>query len=216
MQSFSWLRTRYGIDNVKLCIRDTKSSSGTYINGKRLSPQGLFSDYIEIFPTDVINFGEDCIVDGTSYKAVTITVASPHSSTPPVIPTIVAVQTITPKSKVMKSAGSISSLTSSQWDAKSDLNSVKDDNQEMYHADIDLEFDAVWQGINQGLEPHVRKYLLIAQPCTKNLVAAGAFDTLQTSVSLEFSKAGLLGKKTGSGTLGQKKKYNMSQSSLKV
>ncbi|KAJ3308858.1 hypothetical protein HDV04_000738 [Boothiomyces sp. JEL0838] len=190
----------------KLCIRDTKSSSGTYINGKRLSPQGMFSDYIEIFPTDDINFGEDCVVDGTSYKAVSIKVILPQSQGTPPMPALVPLQTVAPKTKIMKPGGSISSLTSSQWDAKSDNNSVRDDNQEMYHADVDVEFDAIWQGINQGLEPHVRKYLLIAQPYTKNLVGAGAFDTLQTSVSLEFSKADLLGKKSGSGNIGQKKK----------
>ncbi|OUM61728.1 hypothetical protein PIROE2DRAFT_44935, partial [Piromyces sp. E2] len=44
-------------------IKDTGSSSGTFLNGKRLSPQGQESTFFELNNGDVIKLGEDCQVN---------------------------------------------------------------------------------------------------------------------------------------------------------
>ncbi|KAJ3312711.1 hypothetical protein HDU76_002821 [Blyttiomyces sp. JEL0837] len=41
-----------------------ESSSGTFLNGHRLSPQALESPKIELHDGDVIKLGEDCEVNG--------------------------------------------------------------------------------------------------------------------------------------------------------
>ncbi|KAI8807903.1 hypothetical protein BJ742DRAFT_811173 [Cladochytrium replicatum] len=54
----------------KVYIQDTKSSSGTFLNGRRLSPQGEQSENYELKEGDLIQLGEDCEVNGTIHKRV--------------------------------------------------------------------------------------------------------------------------------------------------
>ena len=49
---------------IQVYLRDTKSSSGTFVNGKRLSPMGVESEKVELKEGDQISLGEDCEVDG--------------------------------------------------------------------------------------------------------------------------------------------------------
>lgn len=58
------------IIDKKLCIKDTQSSSGTFLNGQRLSSQAEESDYIELITGDEVALGEDCDVDGVLYQRV--------------------------------------------------------------------------------------------------------------------------------------------------
>ncbi|CAD6910413.1 unnamed protein product, partial [Tilletia laevis] len=54
-------------ENGKIYIRDLRSSNGTFINGKRLSPEGCESDAAEIKNEDLLEFGIDIVAeDGQS------------------------------------------------------------------------------------------------------------------------------------------------------
>ncbi|KAG8953780.1 hypothetical protein FRC03_011659 [Tulasnella sp. 419] len=46
-------------EDGKIFIRDVKSSNGTYINGERLSPEGVESDPFELRTDDILEFGID-------------------------------------------------------------------------------------------------------------------------------------------------------------
>ncbi|KAI0635032.1 hypothetical protein C8Q77DRAFT_1156387 [Trametes polyzona] len=48
-------------ENGKIYIKDVKSSNGTFINGERLSPEGLESDPYELKSDDVVEFGIDIV-----------------------------------------------------------------------------------------------------------------------------------------------------------
>lgn len=48
-------------ENGKVYIKDCGSSNGTFLNGKRLSPEGEASEYVEIKSGDLIDFGIDII-----------------------------------------------------------------------------------------------------------------------------------------------------------
>lgn len=52
----------------KVYIKDVKSSNGTFINGERLSPEGVESDIFELHNNDMVEFG----IDITSEDAKTI------------------------------------------------------------------------------------------------------------------------------------------------
>ncbi|KAI9008416.1 hypothetical protein BC832DRAFT_424378 [Gaertneriomyces semiglobifer] len=70
-----------GYTDGKLWIQDTKSSSGTFVNSRRLSPQGVESAKTELCDGDVIRLGEDCEVNGVIHNAVIVKlVLSPSSS----------------------------------------------------------------------------------------------------------------------------------------
>ncbi|ORX50279.1 SMAD/FHA domain-containing protein [Piromyces finnis] len=57
-------------ENGKFYIKDTGSSSGTFLNGKRLSPQGQESTFFELNNGDVVKLGEDCQVNKVLHKCV--------------------------------------------------------------------------------------------------------------------------------------------------
>jgi hypothetical protein len=61
-------------ENGKFYIKDTGSSSGTFLNGKRLSPQGQESSFFEICNGDIIKLGEDCQVNKILHKCVILKV----------------------------------------------------------------------------------------------------------------------------------------------
>ncbi|KAJ3152295.1 hypothetical protein HDU89_001515 [Geranomyces variabilis] len=63
-----------GFVDGKLYIQDTKSSSGTFLNAKRLSAQGLASAKFEVHDGDVIRLGEDCEVGGVIHQSVVLKV----------------------------------------------------------------------------------------------------------------------------------------------
>ncbi|KAF8137168.1 hypothetical protein EV363DRAFT_1253657 [Boletus edulis] len=48
-------------DNGKIFIKDVKSSNGTFINGERLSPEGVESEPFELKNDDIVEFGIDII-----------------------------------------------------------------------------------------------------------------------------------------------------------
>ncbi|KAG1733163.1 hypothetical protein EDB19DRAFT_1639852 [Suillus lakei] len=48
-------------DNGKIYIKDVKSSNGTFINGERLSPEGVESEPFELKNDDIVEFGIDII-----------------------------------------------------------------------------------------------------------------------------------------------------------
>ncbi|KAI0360813.1 hypothetical protein OH77DRAFT_1393258 [Trametes cingulata] len=48
-------------DSGKIWIKDVKSSNGTFINGERLSPEGLESEPYELKSDDVVEFGIDIV-----------------------------------------------------------------------------------------------------------------------------------------------------------
>jgi pSer/pThr/pTyr-binding forkhead associated (FHA) protein len=52
-------------------VQDTKSSSGTYVNLKRLSEQGMESGFTELHNNDIIKLGEDYNQNGgTAFLAI--------------------------------------------------------------------------------------------------------------------------------------------------
>ncbi|TFK86123.1 hypothetical protein K466DRAFT_600587 [Polyporus arcularius HHB13444] len=48
-------------ENGKIYIKDVKSSNGTFINGERLSPEGLESEPYELKTDDIVEFGIDIV-----------------------------------------------------------------------------------------------------------------------------------------------------------
>ncbi|KAJ3223921.1 hypothetical protein HK099_000517 [Clydaea vesicula] len=58
------------IFNGKIFIQDTKSSSGTFLNSQRLSPQQVESSKIEVHDGDIIALGEDCDVLGVIHQCI--------------------------------------------------------------------------------------------------------------------------------------------------
>ncbi|KAG1791173.1 SMAD/FHA domain-containing protein, partial [Suillus plorans] len=46
-------------DSGKIYIKDVKSSNGTFINGERLSPEGVESEPFELKNDDIVEFGID-------------------------------------------------------------------------------------------------------------------------------------------------------------
>ncbi|KAF8063539.1 hypothetical protein FPV67DRAFT_1585724 [Lyophyllum atratum] len=48
-------------DGNKIFIKDVKSSNGTFINGERLSPEGLESDPYELKSDDIVEYGIDIV-----------------------------------------------------------------------------------------------------------------------------------------------------------
>ncbi|KAM5534745.1 hypothetical protein V8D89_011609 [Ganoderma adspersum] len=48
-------------ENGKIFIKDVKSSNGTFINGERLSPEGLESEPYELKTDDIVEFGIDIV-----------------------------------------------------------------------------------------------------------------------------------------------------------
>ncbi|KAG1845605.1 SMAD/FHA domain-containing protein [Suillus tomentosus] len=48
-------------DSGKIYIKDVKSSNGTFINGERLSPEGVESEPFELKNDDIVEFGIDII-----------------------------------------------------------------------------------------------------------------------------------------------------------
>ncbi|OCH86578.1 hypothetical protein OBBRIDRAFT_761124 [Obba rivulosa] len=48
-------------ENGKIFIKDVKSSNGTFINGERLSPEGLESEPFELKTDDIVEFGIDIV-----------------------------------------------------------------------------------------------------------------------------------------------------------
>ncbi|KIM79867.1 hypothetical protein PILCRDRAFT_823052 [Piloderma croceum F 1598] len=48
-------------ENAKIFIKDVKSSNGTFINGERLSPEGLESQPYELKSDDIVEFGIDIV-----------------------------------------------------------------------------------------------------------------------------------------------------------
>ncbi|KAK0446113.1 hypothetical protein EV421DRAFT_1734172 [Armillaria borealis] len=48
-------------ENGKIYIKDVKSSNGTFINGERLSPEGVESENFELKSDDIVEFGIDIV-----------------------------------------------------------------------------------------------------------------------------------------------------------
>ncbi|KAF7361203.1 FHA domain-containing protein [Mycena sanguinolenta] len=48
-------------EDGKIFIKDVKSSNGTFVNGKRPSPQGLESEPFELKSDDIVEFGVDVV-----------------------------------------------------------------------------------------------------------------------------------------------------------
>ncbi|KAI9329242.1 hypothetical protein DFJ73DRAFT_665053, partial [Zopfochytrium polystomum] len=62
-------------ENGRILIQDTKSSSGTFVNGRRLSPQGQESAKVELRDGDVVQLGEDCVLNGVMHKCIVVKVS---------------------------------------------------------------------------------------------------------------------------------------------
>ncbi|KAJ1532454.1 hypothetical protein HK405_001082, partial [Cladochytrium tenue] len=65
-------------------VQDTRSSSGTFVNGHRLAPQGQESPRVELRPGDTVQLGEDCELNGVQHRSVVLQLrtAGPPSSAP--------------------------------------------------------------------------------------------------------------------------------------
>jgi pSer/pThr/pTyr-binding forkhead associated (FHA) protein len=53
--------------DAKIYLQDTGSSSGTFLNGSRLSPAGVKSRPFELVDGDRIQLGEDIVLDGRKF-----------------------------------------------------------------------------------------------------------------------------------------------------
>ncbi|TPX45362.1 hypothetical protein SeMB42_g00584 [Synchytrium endobioticum] len=60
--------------NGKAFIQDTKSSSGTFLNGHRLSAQAQESPLTALYNGDTLKLGEDCDVNGVLHSSIVMKV----------------------------------------------------------------------------------------------------------------------------------------------
>lgn len=67
------------IRDNKLLIRDTKSSTGTFLKSQRLAPRGETSQPFEINDAEVIRLGEDYTSDGELHQCIKMVVYLPPS-----------------------------------------------------------------------------------------------------------------------------------------
>uniref|UniRef100_A0A0W0G2F6 FHA domain-containing protein n=1 Tax=Moniliophthora roreri TaxID=221103 RepID=A0A0W0G2F6_MONRR len=65
-QSVSRQHAEVWEEGGKIFIRDTESSNGTWLNGERLSPEGVESDPYELKSDDIIEMGIDIIGEDNS------------------------------------------------------------------------------------------------------------------------------------------------------
>ncbi|KAJ7150789.1 hypothetical protein C8R46DRAFT_810674, partial [Mycena filopes] len=49
------------VEGGRILIRDVKSSNGTFVNGERLSGEGVESDAFELRTDDILEFGIDIL-----------------------------------------------------------------------------------------------------------------------------------------------------------
>jgi pSer/pThr/pTyr-binding forkhead associated (FHA) protein len=148
----------------KMFIQDTKSSSGTFVNGERLSSPGQPSEWRLLSPNDTVIFGEDCEVDGVTFKAVPMICKQ--------LKTNIGEPVKLTKLKTQQSNSSLQSEIESATEP-----SIMD---ERIRGDIKDEFDAVWESLQNGLEPHVKEYQKIALPYMKAMNQTGLYGDIGT------------------------------------
>ncbi|TPX30418.1 hypothetical protein SmJEL517_g06015 [Synchytrium microbalum] len=118
--------------NGKVYLQDTKSSSGTFLNGHRLSAQAQESALTEIHDGDILKLGEDCDVNGVLHSSIVMKVET--------------------KSGSGKADVEVSNVEGED---------VSDDEDEYldFSTDptvknhVDLEFQAMWALLMDGIEP---------------------------------------------------------------
>ncbi|TPX62842.1 hypothetical protein PhCBS80983_g00081 [Powellomyces hirtus] len=125
----------------KLWVQDTKSSSGTFLNGKRMSPQGQESARLEVHDGDTIRLGEDCEVNGVIHQSVVLKV-------------------IFGKAGFRDRLGSHdSSLDLSRYENSENMNDqyVDFSMDPQVQASVDAEFNLIWSSLTQGLDHPLKR-----------------------------------------------------------
>ncbi|KAJ3047795.1 hypothetical protein HK097_011163 [Rhizophlyctis rosea] len=112
----------FGVDG-KLYIQDTKSSSGTFLNSQRLSPQQQESPRVELHDGDIIRLGEDCEVNGVLHTSI-----------------------------LMKVTFNTRRLTGSSFDIDGEGEYVDFSSDPQVRQTVETEFNAIWSSLTQGLD----------------------------------------------------------------
>ena len=170
-------------------LRDLGSSSGTFLNGERISQISSESDFVTVHGGDEIQFGEDCEVEGNLYFAIRLSVSVPQSAL----------------GNVSRMA-SVSSFVSNNNRSQLSLNEL-DEYEHLIEGDVEEEFSLVWRDLNVGLNPQIQSYLELVKPFVNSLQSMGIFGQEPPERQAVFEKhlnsASLL-KESSVGTTGQK------------
>ncbi|KAI8848766.1 SMAD/FHA domain-containing protein, partial [Chytridium lagenaria] len=121
----------------RMFIQDTKSSSGTFVNGQRLSPQGVESQLYELHDGDILKLGEDCEVNGVLHQCV-----------------VMRISVLNPPS-----AGD-SGSTESQLNIGNQANEISyiDYSQDpQVRANVEAEFNSIWTSLTTGIESPLKR-----------------------------------------------------------
>ncbi|KAI8925222.1 hypothetical protein BC831DRAFT_512662 [Entophlyctis helioformis] len=165
----------------KLYLQDTKSSSGTFLNEQRLSPQGTESAKVELRSGDIIRMGEDCEVNGVMHKSVAMTLYFVDGESAVGLPK----STILSPGHVRMSmnslppsagGGGLSMSTSNLNRSDASLSSARSNDMInmgetqiepymetggdlQFRLDVDNEFNAIWTSLTQGLDSQSVRHL---------------------------------------------------------
>ncbi|KAI9091530.1 hypothetical protein DFS34DRAFT_597055 [Phlyctochytrium arcticum] len=133
----------------KLYLRDTKSSSGTFLNGQRLSPQAQESSRVEVHDGDVIRLGEDCEVNGVVHQSVILKVLFGSISSH------------------QRSISQDSNLVELSREGDPGEHYVDFSSDPQVRANVDAEFNFIWNSLTHGLD-HPLKRLRQISAATAN------------------------------------------------
>eukprot|EP00842_Homolaphlyctis_polyrhiza_P004572 jgi/Hompol1/5115/HPOL_004192-RA len=177
----------------KLFLQDIKSSSGTFLNEQRLSPQSVESPLFQIKSGDIIRLGEDCEFNGVLHLSITMKLlvhggwdeaddvgpprskssVSLHSST---------MNRMSMNASLNKSGSSFDIHKGMSSEALGGLdvymesmNAASGDFQS--RLEIENEFNAIWQSLTSGLELPLRKVRGTIKSQTANMMSQGIYAT---------------------------------------
>ncbi|EGF80795.1 hypothetical protein BATDEDRAFT_88119 [Batrachochytrium dendrobatidis JAM81] len=166
----------------KVYLRDIKSSSGTFLNDQRLSPQGTESALMELKSGDIIRLGEDCEVGGVLHQSVCMKIIIPVLEEDSVSTTsVISRFSMLPQSN--QSGDNLDKSALSLLDSAKSCEAL-DDNatsvsgmlvDSQFHMDINNEFNAVWSGLTQNLDTSLRKLKHIARKQASNMISQGMY-----------------------------------------
>ncbi|TPX69481.1 hypothetical protein SpCBS45565_g02439 [Spizellomyces sp. 'palustris'] len=136
-----------GFCDGRLWIQDTKSSSGTFVNGQRLSLQGQESRKVEINEGGVIRLGEDCEVNGVVHQSVILKVVF---------------GAVGMRERLGSQDSGIVEVARLETDSGND-HYIDFSLDPQVRANVDAEFNFIWSSLTQGLDHPLQRLRDISQ-----------------------------------------------------
>ncbi|KAJ3107523.1 hypothetical protein HDU97_003828 [Phlyctochytrium planicorne] len=128
----------------RLYVQDTKSSSGTFVNGQRLSPQGIESQLMEVHEGDILKLGEDCEVNGVLHQCVIMRVSILNAPAPPQPP-------------IPDLSSTDSQLNISNAGNAAETSYIDYSQDPQVRSNVENEFASIWTSLTVGMETPLRR-----------------------------------------------------------